>query len=367
MYIKKNKPKDHNFFMSLALLQAKKAIGNTSENPPVGCVIVKNNHILSVGYTSKNGRPHAERNAIKSSKISLNNSILYSTLEPCVHFGKTPPCINIISKNKIKKVFFSINDPDHRTFKKSYTNFKKRGVLVNSGILSKKINFFYRDYIKFKKKGLPFVTCKIAMSKDFFTVNIKKKWITNQSSRKRVHLLRSEHDCVITSGKTIIKDNPELTCRINGLLNTSPSRIILDKNLKIPIYSKIIKNAKKYKTLVFYNKNNDRKLKLLKKLKVKTFKIELCKNGYLDLVKSLFKAKSLGFSRIFLETGLNLSVKFLKNNLVDELKVFASNHNIRTHGRNNIKQHLNKLLINKKPFYEKVNLFGDVLKSYKIK
>ena len=107
-------------------MQAKKSLGNTKDNPSVGCVIVKNNHVISSGCTSYNGRPHAETNAIKNSRVSVKNSDIYITLEPCSHFGKTPPCINKIINKKIKKVFFSVNDPDHRSYKKSIKLLKKK-------------------------------------------------------------------------------------------------------------------------------------------------------------------------------------------------------------------------------------------------
>ena len=119
MFINQNKHANHSFFMRLALAQAQKNLGNTKENPSVGCVITKNNSIISIGFTSINGRPHAEQNAINLSKTNLKNSELYVTLEPCSHYGKTSPCTKSIIKNGIKKVFFSINDPDLRSYNKS--------------------------------------------------------------------------------------------------------------------------------------------------------------------------------------------------------------------------------------------------------
>ena len=149
------------------------------------------------------------------------------------------------------------------------------------------------------------------MSKDFFTINKKNKWITNKFSRARVHLMRSNHDCIITSSKTIIKDNSELTCRIDGLKNRSPSRIILDNKLKISLNSKIIKEASIYRTIIFYNKSNKKKIKRLKNLNVKSFKISLDVEKNLDLGEALIKVRQLGFYRIFLETGMKLATNFL--------------------------------------------------------
>ena len=220
--------------MGLALKQARINLGNTKKNPSVGCVIVKNNSLLSASCTGFNGTPHAESSAIKNSKTNLENSTLYSTLEPCSHYGKTPPCINLISKRKIKSVYYSIKDPDIRSFNKCKKRLSKKKIIVKNGYLARDLNLFYSHYIKYKSNLLPYVTAKLAVSKDFFTINKKNKWITNKYSRGRVHLMRSQHDCIITSSKTINKDNPQLNCRINGLERRSPARIILDK--KFPIY-----------------------------------------------------------------------------------------------------------------------------------
>ena len=318
--------------MRLALLQAKKNLWNTRENPSVGCIITKHNHVISVGSTSKGGRPHAEHNAISKSGQSLKNCYLYSTLEPCSHFGKTYPCTDKIIKSKIKKVFFSINDPDKRSYKKCVKLLRNKKIKVFSGVESKKLNIFYRSYLKFKNKELPFVTCKLAVSNDKYSINIKKKWITNEYSRGRVHLMRASHDCLMTSSKTILSDNPRLNCRIYGLENNTPSRVILDKELKISLGSKVLKDARKYKTIIFFNRFDDKKIRILKKMNVSTYKIPLDLDGKLNLKKSLIKIKEMGVSRIFLESGIKLAKNFLKNNLVDDLKIFISNKKLGKYG-----------------------------------
>ena len=358
-----NKKNRDNYFMSLALKQAMINLGNTKENPSVGCIITKNNSLISTGRTSFNGRPHAEYNAIKNSKKKLTDSSLYVTLEPCTHFGKTPPCVKEIIKSKVKKVFFSIKDPDQRSYNNSSKILKKKNINVNIGIMSNKINEFYRSYILSRENKLPFVTCKIAASKDLFTINKRKKWITNEYSRGRVHLMRSQHDSIITSSLTIIKDNPILNCRINGLKMTSPTIIILDNHLKISIKSKVIKNN----TIIFYNKFNKRKIKLLKKAGVKTYKTKLNQKGDLNLENVLMKIKSLGFNRIFLESGITLASSFLKENLVNDLKIYISDNKLNNNGFGNLNKIVKVFLKKKKYNVEKVNLFGDKLISYKIK
>ena len=353
--------------MHIALLHAKKSLGNTKINPSVGCVIVKNNSVVGAGSTSFNGRPHAEKNAILSLKKNIKDLNLYVTLEPCSHYGKTPPCVNLISKNKINKVFISIKDPDLRSYNKASKKLIYKGIKVKYGILHNRIKKFYKSYIIYKKEFLPFVTCKLAISKDFYIVNKKGKWVTNYQSRARGHLLRSFHDCLLTSSKTINNDNPHLTCRINGLLKTSPARIILDTNLKIKLNSRILNNSYKYKTIIFYNKYNKKKISLLNKRYVKTYKIPKDAVGKIDLQEALVKAKKLGFSRIFLESGINLIRNFYNKNLINEFKIFVSKDKLGKNGSIKVKNDLYSFLKYKKKNREIVNLNGDFFFSYNIK
>ena len=362
-----SKAQKNSYFMNLALNQAKFALGKTSENPAVGCVIVKNDCVISAGFTGTGGRPHAEQNAILLSKKNTRNTSIYVTLEPCSHYGKTPPCTKTIAKKGIKKVFFSINDPDLRSKNKCSQILRVKNISVNKGVCSSELKQFYKSYIKSKKSLIPFVTCKMALSKDFFIINKKDKWITNQFSRGRVHLMRSNHDCVMTSSKTVINDNPKLTCRIKGLESSSPSRIILDKNLSIPITSNVIRESMRYRTIIFYNKYNHKKLNMLKKQKIEFVKIPLDINYELDLYESLIKAKELGFYRIFLESGIKLASSFLSKNLVDELSLFISNKKLKKDGKNNIKKQLDLFLSGKEGIIENVNLLGDKLVTYIIK
>ena len=354
--------------MKLALFQANIMLGNTRDNPSVGCIITKNNNVISAGVTSYNGRPHAEINAIKFSKFDTKNSNIYTTLEPCSHYGKTPPCVKKIISNKIKRVFFSVKDPDTRSYNKCENILKKKNVFVSNGLFKSEIKKFYKSYFNYKNKTLPFVTSKLAISRDFFTINkTRKKWITNIYSRGRVHLLRSAHDCIITSSETVLKDNPLLNCRILGLEKRSPSRFILDKNLRISIKSKILRLNNTSKTTIFYNKIDKKKIFLLKKLKIKTIKIPLNRNGGLDLISVLKEISKKGFSRVFLECGVNLNYQFFKMNLINDFKLFVSDKKLGNNGLGSFKKDFFVFLKKKRCKIEKVNLFGDKLITYNIK
>ena len=366
MYTNQSNPKNQKYYMGLALFYANKALGNTKKNPAVGCVVIKNGTMISAGHTSVNGRPHAEFNALNKKKISYKDSELYVTLEPCSHYGLTPPCINSIIKKKIKKVYFSIKDFDQRSFNKSSKLLKKNGIAVKSGILNRKVNSFYRSYKKNKEEDFPFLTFKLAISKDFYSINKKKKWITNYFSRGRVHLLRSYHDAILTSSSTINIDNPKLNCRIEGLNKKSPVRIVLDKNLKTNISSVIYNDQKKQKTIVFYNTIDKKKIYKFKNKGVKVYKILIDKKGNLNLREVLKKIKKLGFCRVFLECGVNLGISFIKEGLIDDFKLFVSNKKLGSLGRGSTKKLFKSFLMGKKKVIEKVNLFGEKLLTYKL-
>ena len=259
---------NHSFYLDLAFQIAEKNLGQTKLNPSVGTIIVKNNSVISSGITSINGRPHAEFNALNNKK-NFDGAYLYTTLEPCTHYGQTPPCTNIIIKKKIKKVFYAFEDPDTRTHKKA-KNYLKKNKINTALIKTKKFKNFYSSYYLNKKLKLPFVTAKIAISKDYFTIRKKNKWITNERSRKIVHLIRSRNDCIVSTSKTINTDNALLNCRIDGLNNLKPDLFIIDLDLKLK--KNLLVNKINYKRKVYLvTKNTDSKKKIFLKKKVLKF------------------------------------------------------------------------------------------------
>ena len=166
-------------YMSLALDLAKAREGLTGTNPSVGCVIVKNDQIISIGQTSYNGRPHAEHNAIKNCVDDLKGSKMYVTLEPCSHTGQTQPCTNLIIRSKVSEVFYSIKDIDKRVRGKTYKTLKSRNIKVKIGLLKDRVNQFYLPYFFNRKNNLPYVSGKIAISKNNLIYSKNKKKITN--------------------------------------------------------------------------------------------------------------------------------------------------------------------------------------------
>jgi diaminohydroxyphosphoribosylaminopyrimidine deaminase/5-amino-6-(5-phosphoribosylamino)uracil reductase len=353
------------YFMNLAFNLARERSGLTGKNPPVGCVIVKNDEVISLGQTGLNGRPHAEYNAIKSCKESLKGSTIYVSLEPCAHYGKTPPCTNLIIKSKIKKVIFSIIDVDKRTKSKSFKIFRSKNVQVKCGLLKKEGNIIYKPYIFNKSKELPFVTGKLAVSKDNFIFSKQKSRITNKYSDKITQLLRYKNDSILISVKTLNIDNPKLTCRIEGLSMYSPKKIILDRCLSIKKNSYIFANSSNKDTIIFYNRGTQKKINLLKKKGIKLIKFALSKDNLFDLKNILRKIFSLGCRNLLVESGKNLTNSFLKNNLFNKFYLLQSPIKLGTSGKLNVSSQLHQLAFKYKN-KSKINSFtgNDVINIY---
>ena len=252
-------------YMGLALNLARSRHGLTGKNPSVGCVIVKNEEIISIGQTGYAGSPHAEYNAIKDSITSLEGSKMYVSLEPCSHFGRTPPCTNEIIKNKISEVIYSIEDIDKKVKGKSFKILKSKNINVKKGLLKEEISNFYKPYFFNRKNKIPYVTGKIAISKNNLIYSKGTKKITDIHSDKLTHFLRYENDSLMISYKTLNQDNPKLDCRLKGFNQFSPKRIILDNNLETNINSHIFRTANKNNTIIFYNNVNKKKITLFKK------------------------------------------------------------------------------------------------------
>ena len=324
--------KNHNYYLNLAFQLAEKNLGHTKLNPSVGSIIVKNGIVISTGVTSINGRPHSEFNALNNLK-NCAGATLYSTLEPCSHYGRTPPCVNIIIKKKIKNVYYAFEDPDKRTFKKA------KKILIKNGINCKliqnnKYDKFYKSYFLNKKLSIPFIGAKIAISKDFFSINKKDKWITNINSRKVAHLLRNNYDGILSTSKSINKDDSLLNCRIDGLNNNKPDLFIID--LKLILKKKLSLNnlLKKRKTYLVTSEKNSQKTNFYKKKGYKIILIKGLKDK--DDLKSFYKKiYKMGYARILIETGLTFLNFLIKNKMLNELYIFKSKLKLSKNGKNN--------------------------------
>jgi len=320
--------KKDNKYMSLALNLAKARHGLTGQNPSVGCVVVKNDEIISIGQTGYNGRPHAENNAIKNSSENLEGSKMYVTLEPCSHYGLSPPCTNEIIKSKIREVFYSVDDIDKKVKGKSFKILKLRDVIVKKGLLNKKIFNFYKPYFFNRKNNLPYVTGKIAVSKNNLIYSKGTKKITDIYSDKFTHFLRYKNDSIMISYKTINKDNPKLNCRLYGLSEFSPKRIILDNNLETNVNTYFFKTANKDNTIIFYKNANKEKIRIFKKKGIQLEKSNLLKNGNFDIKLIFKKLYSFGCRNLLVEGGNDLSKSIIQKRLFNQFYLFKSPKNL---------------------------------------
>ncbi len=224
----------HEHYIQLACELAKKAGSRTYPNPLVGAVVVKNGEIIGTGYHQNFGRKHAEINALENCKASPKGADLYINLEPCCHHGKQPPCIDAIIRAGIRRVIFSLYDPNPLVKQISSRQLKKAHVEVISGILKKSAERLNEIYMHYQKTGTPFVALKIASSLDgkIATKNGDSKWITNEQARAYARSLREEYQAILVGANTAIKDNPHLGVRTKGAQD--PLRIIIDPHARVP-------------------------------------------------------------------------------------------------------------------------------------
>ena len=302
---------------------AKRSVGLTAPNPPVGVVIVKDGKILSRGWTQKGGSPHAEIHAINQvkNKSLLEGSTIYSTLEPCSHRGKNPPCIDSIIRYKIKSVVISQKDKNPLVNGEGIKKLRNKGIKVTQIDFRNNINRFNNIFFNSINKNKPHVCLKIASTADgkIATKSKDSKWITGKYSRMIGHYLRSKNDCILVGRGTVEKDNPSMDCRLPGLENTSPDIFILDTKLNLSLNSKIFK-IKKRKVSVFHNCSNFNKKKY-KDISLIGLNDD---SGMLD-IRSIIKIISMkGYHRILIEGGSQISTSLLKNNLIDKIYWFRA-------------------------------------------
>ncbi len=301
---------------------AKLGLGNTSPNPIVGCVITHNNKVIGEGYHQKCGEAHAEVNAINAvkNKELLKNSTLYVTLEPCSHFGKTPPCADLIVKTGIPRVIISCNDPNPQVSGKGINMLRNAGIEVKTGILKDEYEWENRRFFTFHNKKRPYIILKWAKTKDGF-IDVKRNnnvpninWITNETCRTLVHKWRTEEQAILIGTKTAINDNPELTARCyNG---KNPLRIVIDRNLSLPLNLKVFnKNAETIIITEITNYSNTVD-------NIKYCSLNFAQNFEENLLNELYK---LNIQSVIIEGGLFTLNSFINKNLWDEARIFTGN------------------------------------------
>ena len=326
---------NHNYFMKKALSLASRGRGKTSPNPMVGAVLVKNGEIIGKGYHRKYGSLHAEIEALNDAykrdpAVRLSdNAVLYVTLEPCCHRGRgkiNPPCCDRIISEQIPEVVIASVDPNPAVSGRGIRMLKKAGISVTSGILDedeKKLNRIYHHCAEHSK---PFILLKTAQTIDSFTAKEdgSSKWISNIESRKEVHRLRSEYDAVMVASNTVQKDDPELTVR--HVRGRQPLRIVLDTSLKTAENSRLLNDAFKEKTHIFYNRESapEEKIISMSGKKYSIHQVSKDRSGKLALEEVIKTLWDLGVRSILAEGGSILASELLKKEMINRISFFIS-------------------------------------------
>ena len=313
------------FFMKRALKLARKGEGWASPNPMVGAVIVKEGKIIGEGYHRKFGENHAEINAIEHASESVAGATFYVTLEPCSHYGKTPPCVERIVDVKASRVVIGTTDPNPLVSGKGIKILENHGIKTTVGILEEKCRALNGKYFKFIETRIPFITLKYAQTIDgrIATSTGHSRWISSGPSLKFAHKLRSHHDGVLVGVGTVLKDDPDLTVRL--VRGRSPVRIVVDPELKISEDARILQNQKKSRTIVVStSRSAGAKRTLLEEMGIEILVIGEGDNNRVDLKNLLIELGKREISSILVEGGSKIITSFVEERLFDRMVVITA-------------------------------------------
>ena len=310
--------------MNAALGLARRGMGRTWPNPAVGCVVVRDRRVVGRGWTQPGGRPHAETEALDRAGTLADGAALYTTLEPCSHHGRTPPCADAVIASGIRRVVAAMEDPDPRVKGAGFATLRAAGVAVEIGPGARdaaEINagFFQRVAI-----GRPLVTLKLATTLDgkIAMASGESRWITGEAARRRAHLLRATHDAVMIGIGTAIADDPELTCRLPGMAERHPVRIVVDHGLRLPLLSKLVADAARIRTWVVTRDGGDAaRHQGFRAAGVELIELPGAAEG-IDLDAALGALGQRGITRVLVEGGAGLAAGLLRRGLVDRVAWF---------------------------------------------
>lgn len=313
-------------YMQRAIDLAKKGAGYTNPNPLVGAVIVKDHKIIGEGYHAKYGSHHAEVNAFLNATEDVTGADMYVTLEPCSHYGKTPPCVDKIIENKIKRVYIGMKDPNPLVAGRGINKLIDHGIEVESGIYEDEVKKLNDIFIKYITTKLPYVILKTAMTLDgkIATSTGDSKWISNEQSRQYVHEIRHRVSAIMVGINTVLTDDPSLTTRLEEKQGVNPVRIIVDSTCRIPLESKVLNLTSKAHTIIATTDKADKQK--INQLKEKGTRIVTThsKNGKVDLNNLMEQLGEMNIDSILLEGGGTLNYSALEAGIVDKVISFIA-------------------------------------------
>jgi diaminohydroxyphosphoribosylaminopyrimidine deaminase/5-amino-6-(5-phosphoribosylamino)uracil reductase len=317
---------DDERFMQLALSLGRRGLGRTWPNPAVGAVIVRDGAIVGRGWTQPGGRPHAETEALRRAGDAARGATLYVSLEPCSHHGRTPPCADAIIEAGIARVVSAMADPNPKVAGAGHWRMAENGIVVEVGTAADEARRAHAGHIRRVTEARPHVTLKVAVSADGKAglAGRRPVQITGSAVRNRVHLLRATNDAVLTGVGTVISDDPLLTCRLPGMADRSPVRVVLDSSLRLSLQARLVVSAAAVPLWVVTRESaSGEREKALRACGVEVIRLPVAGQG-LDLAAVLRMLAERGITRLMVEAGPILSAAMVTSDLVDEAVLFRS-------------------------------------------
>jgi len=310
--------------MRAALALAARGLGNTWPNPSVGCVILGEGRVIGRGWTRPGGRPHAETEALRQAGAAARGATAFVTLEPCCHWGRTPPCTDALIAAGISRVVVALRDPDARMDGQGLARLRAAGIAVEEGLCGAEAASLNVGFIKRVRHGLPMVTLKLATSLDgrIATATKESRWITGPEARRAAHALRARHDAILVGSGTVIDDDPELTCRLPGGVPVPAPRVVADARLRMPLGARLVRSARAVPTIVATIPGHpDSALAPLREAGVEILEVPAGPEG-LAMRGILEALAARGITRLLAEGGSGIAASLLREGLVDRLAWF---------------------------------------------
>lgn len=310
--------------MRHALMLAARALGTTAPNPAVGCVLLRDGVIVGRGWTQAGGRPHAEVMALARAGAAARGATAFVTLEPCAHTGKTPPCANALIDAGVARVVAALEDPDPRVAGRGFEMLRVAGVAVETGLLRDEAAALNAGFLLRVTQNRPLVSLKLAVSADGRIARAPggDQWITGAEARRFGHLLRAQNDAILVGIGTVLADDPDLTCRIPGLEERSPLRVVLDSGLRLPRTSRLVSTTRQVPVAVFTTAAGGGDG--LRDAGVDVVHVVADAQGRPDLGAVLGALAARGLTRLLVEGGAEVEAAFIAHGLADRLEIFRS-------------------------------------------
>lgn len=314
--------------MRAALALARRGLGNVAPNPAVGCVIVRDRAVVGRGWTQPGGRPHAETEALKRAGDAARGATAYVTLEPCCHWGRTPPCTDAMIAAGIARAVIALRDPDPRVNGEGLDRLRAAGVAVEEGVLEAEAARLNAGFLSRVRAGRPLVTLKLATTLDgrIAAASGESRWITGPEARRLAHRLRARHDAVMVGSGTALADDPALTVRIPGLVppgHPGPVRIVADGRLRLPLTSVLAATARATPTWILTTQGADRhRVAAFTDCGVTVISVAADPNGQPEPRAALRALAQRGITRVLVEGGSRLAASLLRAGVVDRLAWF---------------------------------------------